>query len=206
MNATEINGSAWPIKYYVIVSVPLTVATLLVPLFAIQTFNFLVRIFQTSARVRRIAKWGWISAAFIFELLAVVLPITNTASLVAGPVSSSIVSFAAFTYTIKNSIAFKNMTQNKGLPHKGFRCAPISNHQLWFLFCFVTLALQLAKVGIHITITLLDPWAVRSIAIYFHHEALLSLMSHVPISISNYQQNIFCLGFLFPYVFGLTLT
>jgi hypothetical protein len=146
MNTTEINGSAWSIRYYVIVSVPLILVTLLVPLVSLQMFNSLVLSFQTSPPFRRAIKWGWISAAFIFELLSVVLPVTNTASLVAGPVSSSIVSFAAFTYTIKNSIAFKNMTQNKGLPHEGFRRAPISNHQLWFLFCFVTLALQLAKI------------------------------------------------------------
>jgi len=77
MNTTEINGSAWPTRYYIIASVPLTIVTLLVPLYAIQTFNFLVRSFQTSARVRRALKWGWILAAFTSSLLGNVLNTTD---------------------------------------------------------------------------------------------------------------------------------
>jgi hypothetical protein len=137
MNTTEINGSAWPIKNYVIVSVPLTVVTLLVPLFALQTFNFLVRIFQTSSRVRSVAKWGWISAAFIFELLADMLPVARPFF---GGISLFILTLATTVYTV-GLINSAKRHLGKGFIHEEFWRALYLDCQLWPLFCIVVLTL-----------------------------------------------------------------
>jgi hypothetical protein len=147
MNTTEINGSNWPIKYYVIASVPLTIVTLLVPLYAIQTFNFLVLRFQTSAH-RLFLKWGLISAAFTFQLLAAMcsnvlhsgsMVMCSNFKLYLGLTAMFIVSCAVCTYTAK-LVWFIGM--NRGLLRVEFWRALYSNYRLWPLFCYVTLILQ----------------------------------------------------------------
>lgn len=152
MNTTEINGSAWSIRYYVAASVPLTMSTLLLPLFALQTFNYLVLTYQTSVPFRRAIKWGWISVAFILELLSQVLPIIDAASYVLRLVSFIIVGIAALIFQIrfaiahkfqlKHSIALRSNLHNGGITPKELRRTLCSNYRLWSLFFGVTLMLQ----------------------------------------------------------------
>ena len=146
-----MNGSNWPIKYYVIASVPLTIVTLLVPLYAIQTFNFLVRRFQTSAPDRLFLKRGWISAAFTLQLLAAMcsnvlhsgsMAMCSNNIIYVGPfIALVIVIFAVGIYTTR-LFWFIRMNRGLGLLRVEFWRALCSNYRLWPLFCYVTLILH----------------------------------------------------------------
>ncbi|KAE8444065.1 hypothetical protein EG329_000933 [Mollisiaceae sp. DMI_Dod_QoI] len=68
MNTVEINGSAWKIKYYFIVAIPLAVLTVLLPLIILPTFHFLLRYLETHSVLRGIIRWTWIIVTLVLNL------------------------------------------------------------------------------------------------------------------------------------------
>ena len=62
MNTREINGGHWKIVYFFAAAIPLAVTTVLIPLLAIPTINFLVRHYETSGPA---LKWTIFSTTFV---------------------------------------------------------------------------------------------------------------------------------------------
>ncbi|KAI1733514.1 hypothetical protein F4680DRAFT_399183 [Xylaria scruposa] len=56
MNTQEINGSAWPIRYFVISAVPLTILLIVLPLIAFPLLNLLIR-FNSSVKLSYRLQW-----------------------------------------------------------------------------------------------------------------------------------------------------
>ncbi|KAL2786458.1 hypothetical protein BJX66DRAFT_312732 [Aspergillus keveii] len=73
MNTRDINGSSWPIGYFIAVAVPLTVLTILTPLYALRIFNIITRLLQGDARVRRYFKWGIFSLGILLAFISAIL-------------------------------------------------------------------------------------------------------------------------------------
>ena len=60
MNTREINGSNWNIRYFFATAIPLAVITVLIPLLAIPTINFLIKRYES---FRSVLQWFlfWVS-------------------------------------------------------------------------------------------------------------------------------------------------
>ncbi|KAJ8127862.1 hypothetical protein O1611_g5774 [Lasiodiplodia mahajangana] len=67
MNTQEINGSAWPIKYFAISAVPLTVVLVLLPLVALPLLDVLIRI-NSAVKTRRWLTWFLLPTVFALNL------------------------------------------------------------------------------------------------------------------------------------------
>ncbi|KAI0537738.1 hypothetical protein GGR58DRAFT_527051 [Xylaria digitata] len=67
MNTKEINKSEWPIKYYIASAVPLTVVSVLLPLFALRLLKILIRL-RALVTPHQGLKWFTLLAIFILNL------------------------------------------------------------------------------------------------------------------------------------------
>lgn len=141
MNTREINGSAWPIKYYVIAAVPLTMLTLLVPLFALRAFNFLVRFFQTNALFRGVIKWALLSSAFMVKVVADALNYLPSSNLPIKPSAAPLTIVYIFLLAVFAAPALLYLhhllPQGKNPLRKEWWRTLYSEHQLWPLFFVV---------------------------------------------------------------------
>jgi hypothetical protein len=70
MNTREINGSAWPFKFYCIAAAPFVVITIIFPITALPTFRFLVSPWPA---IQRKVHRRFLISTFIFELLLDIL-------------------------------------------------------------------------------------------------------------------------------------
>ena len=68
MNTSEINGSAWALKYYFIAAIPLAVFTVLLPFIILPTFNFVSRNLSTHSKLRGLLHWSWIVITLVLNL------------------------------------------------------------------------------------------------------------------------------------------
>jgi hypothetical protein len=103
MNTREINGSSWPITYFIAAAIPLTTVTVLTPLYALRIFHLITRLLQGDTRVRRYFKWGMftlgISLALTSATLQTVRP--GTAATAILSVSAIIAHFISFRYMFR---------------------------------------------------------------------------------------------------------
>lgn len=76
MNTREINDSAWPIRYYVVVAAPLTVVSVMLPLVALQLLEAYSRLKSTTA-FRQAVTWGVISTTSVINLVLDIRGLTS---------------------------------------------------------------------------------------------------------------------------------
>ncbi len=92
MNTSEINNSAWRLKYYFIVAIPLAILTVIPPLIILPTFNFVSRHLIASSELRKLLHWSWIILTLALNLYLDILSCTSSTSGLAVIVLRAVVS------------------------------------------------------------------------------------------------------------------
>jgi hypothetical protein len=96
MNAREINGSAWQLKYYFIAAIPLAVLTVLLPLIILPAFNFVSRHLTAHNVLRRFLRWSLIVTTLVLNLYLDIMGFIDDASLSFALILSMLIMLVVF--------------------------------------------------------------------------------------------------------------